>query len=636
MSLGTSALYAAYAQLQTTGNNIANANTPGYSRQSVQLATAGSAWNGSGFYGRGVTVESVNRASNMFLTQQAVAAGSAAASDGVRRDMLSQLEKVFVGGEAGLGRAANQIFNAAGDMATAPGDLAPRQAMLGRLEEFASLARSSSNQIESLQASLVNDLQGGVAEVNSLASEMAKLNGAIAAASRRGQSPGDLLDQRDELIKRIGQQVEVQTVIGADETASVFVGSGQTLVLGLSSNRLVAIADPLDASRIAVAVSNGGQLTPLTHNAVAGGQIGGLLHFQNNDLSTARNQLGQLVAGLASALNDQQSLGLDLQGQPGAALLNFSGPQALPATKNARDASGGYIASVSLSVTDASALKASDYRLEADPANAGQYIVTRLADDRVVSPVVDSAGRDVYDGFTITIGPNAPAVGDSFTLKPVSAAAADLTVLMKNPRGLAAANPVLASVNPANTGTASIAALTINAAPVNPYQALTINFTDDSGAYEVVDAGNAVLATGSFSAGQPIVYNGIALSLNGLPRLGDRLLIVPTPFPAASNGNALRFDSLASRALVDGQTVTDAYASAMADIGVRVQGAQAAADTSATVAARTHAELSAATGVNLDEEAARLIQFQQAYQAAAKLLQTSQMLFDTLINTIGR
>jgi flagellar hook-associated protein 1 len=633
MSLGTSALYAAYAQLQTTGNNIANANTPGYSRQSVQLQTAGSASNGAGFFGRGVTVASVTRASNMFLTQQAVAAGSTAAADGVRRDLLSQLEQVFVGGEAGLGRAANQIFNAAAEMAVTPGDLSARQAMLGRLEDFASLARSASDQIESLQANLVNDVQGGVSEVNTLGSELAKLNGAIAAATRRGQMPNDLLDQRDEMIKRIGQQVEVQTVIGPDQTASVFVGSGQTLVLGIASNRLVAMADPLDASHISVGVSNGGQITALTTSAIGGGQIGGLLHFQDADLGDARNRLGQLVTGLASALNDQQALGLDLQGQPGAALVRFTGPQALPSTKNARDGSGGYISSVSLSITDASALKASDYRLEPDPNNGGQYIVTRLSDGQVFQPVNDG---DVLDGFSITIGPNAPSVGEAFTLKPVSAAAADLTVLMKNPRGLAAANPVLASVDPANTGTASIAGLSIDAAPADPYQAMTLRFNDDNGGYDILDAGNAVLASGSFSAGQPIVYDGIALSLNGVPRQGDQLSIAPTPFPAASNGNALRFDNLASRPLVDGQTVTDAYASAMADVGVRVQGASASADTSATVAARANAELSSEVGVNLDEEAARLIQFQQAYQAAAKLLQTSQTLFDTLINNIGR
>jgi flagellar hook-associated protein 1 FlgK len=183
MSLGTTALYAANAQLLTTSNNIANANTPGYSRQSVELATAGSAYNGSGYFGRGVTVSTVTRAANMFLSQQAVATGSAAAADGVRRDMLSQLEKVFAGGEAGLGHAATQIFNAFADVATNPADLSARQAVLGRLEDFASLARSSSDQIEALQANVVHDVQGGLSEVNTLAAQLGKLNLAIAAAT---------------------------------------------------------------------------------------------------------------------------------------------------------------------------------------------------------------------------------------------------------------------------------------------------------------------------------------------------------------------------------------------------------------------------------------------------------------------
>ena len=633
MSVGTSALYAAYAQLQTTGNNIANANTPGYSRQSVQLATAGAASSEGGFFGRGVTVASVTRASNMFLTQQAVATGSAAAADGVRRDLLRQLEPVFAGGEAGLGHAANQIFNAAADVAAAPADLAARQAMLGRLEDFASLARSASDQIESLQGSLVHDVNGGIAEVNTLAAGLAKLNREIAAAMRRGQQPNDLLDQRDETIRRIGEQVDVQTFIGPDGTASVFVGSGQTLVLGIASSRLVALADAEDPSRIAVGVDNGGQITSLTSDAVGGGQIGGLLRFQGEDLAESRNRLGQLVTGLASALNEQQSFGLDLQGRPGSALLAFSGPQVLPSTLNARASDGTFIASVSLTITDAAALKASDYRLTPDPANGGQYIVTRLSDGQVFQPVADG---DSVDGFTIAIGPNPPAAGESFMLKPVGAAAADLQVLVRNPRALAAANPVLATVDPANSGTAAVAALEITAAPASAYQPLSLRFTDDSGAYEIRDAADAVVGGGSFAAGQPITHDGIALTLSGLPRTGDRLAIVPTPLPAASNGNALRFDSLATQALVDGQTVTDAYASAMADVGVRVQGAVAAADTSATVASRANAELSAEVGVNLDEEAARLIQFQQAYQAAAKLLQTSQTLFDALLNNINR
>jgi len=629
LQLGTAALYAANAQLLTTSNNIANANTPGYSRQSVQLATSGSTYEGAGYYGRGVTVASITRASNQFLTQQAVAAGANAAADGAHRDLLSQLEKVFAGGPAGLGHAATQVFNAFADVAAAPGDLSARQAVLGRLEDFASLARSSSDQIHTLQANLEHDVQGGVDEINTLAKQMAKLNSGIAAATRRGQQPNDLLDQRDELIKRIGTLVEVHAVIGPDETASVFVGTGQTLVLGVQPSSLVAMADPEDTSRMTVGVNNGGQITPLTTEDIGQGQIGGLLRFQDFDLADARNRLGQMVAGLGYALNQQQSLGLDLQGQAGAPLLRFSGPQVLPGANNLRDGQGEMVATVSLTVTDASALTASDYRLEPDPDNGGQYIVTRLSDGRVSAPVPDGG---TVDGFSITIGPNAPAAGEFFVLKPVAAAAGDVTLVMKNPRGIAAANPVTAMVSPGNTGTAAIAGVEITALPANPYGSLTVHFTDDLGNYELRDVDNAVLATGLHTAGQPITYDGIALTLNGVPQAGDTVLISATQHPAASNGNALRFDNLANRGLVDGVTVSDAYANAMAEVGTRVQGAVAAADTSSTVAARANAELSAEIGVNLDEEAARLIQFQQSYQAAAKMLQTAQTLFDTLLN----
>ncbi|MES2718267.1 MAG: flagellar hook-associated protein FlgK [Pseudomonadota bacterium] len=636
MSLGTAALYAANAQLLTTSNNIANANTPGYSRQSVELSTAGSAYNGTGYFGRGVTVSTVSRAANMFLAQQAVATGSAAAADGVRRDMLSQLEKVFAGGEAGLGHAATQIFNAFADVASNPADLAARQAVLGRLEDFASLARSASDQIEALQANVVHDVQGGIAEVNTLASEMAKLNLAIAAATNRGHSPNELLDQRDELVRRIGAQVNVHTVQGPDQTVAVYVGSGQTLVLGGASFKLVPQADEHDPSRIALGINIGGQITQLGTDAIGEGQVAGLLRFQEGDLAEARNRLGQLAAGLGTALNTQQALGLDLQGQAGSPLFRLGAPQALAAAGNARDANGAPIASVALAITDASALTASEYRLEPDSANPGQYRLTRLADGKVFPPLNDG---DTVDGFTITIGADAPQAGDSFLLKPVAGAAAGISLVLKNPRGLAAANPMTGVVHPANTGTATIAALTVQAAPADAaagYQALSLRFTDDNGSYELLDANDGLLQAGSFSAGQPIVHDGLALSLNGLPRAGDRISLTPTSHPASSNGNALRFDDLANRGLIDGLTVADAYANVLADVGVRMQGAAASADNTATVAARARAELSAEVGVNLDEEAARLIQFQQSYQAAAKMLQTAQTLFDALLSSVSR
>lgn len=637
MTLGRQAASVAYAQLQVTGNNIANANTPGYSRQSAQLATsAGTSFNGSGYFGTGVTISTVARASNMFLSGQVVAAASAAAADGVRRDMLSQLEQVFGGGEAGLGQAATQIFNAFADVAAAPTDLSARQAVLGRLNDFASLARSSSQQIEVLQANLKSDVSGGVAEVNTLAQQLAKLNLRIVSASGGGQQPNELLDQRDLLIKRIGEQVQVQTYISADETANVFVGNGQTLVQGQHANELVALSDLADPNRMAVGVKIGGRVMPLENAVVGDGMIGGLLRFQDHDLADARNRLDQLVIGMADALNFQQALGRDLLNEAGTPLFDYTGRglaiEGVPSPDNQRDANGDLVAAISVTVADASALKASEYRIKADPANAGQYLLTRLSDEHTFAPVSDG---QTIDGFTLSIGANLPAVGDSFRFRPVADAAANLTALVRNPRQLAAASPVTATVGLKNAGTVSIAALEIEARPAaGNYGALTVHFTDDNGSYEILDAGagNALVGTGSYDGSQPLRHDGMVLTLAGVPRQDDILQLQPTAYPASSNGNALRFDALASRLLVDGQTVSDAYANAMSEVGVRMQGANAAADASATVAERATAEMAGATGVNLDEEAARLIQYQQSYQAAAKVMQTAQILLDTIID----
>ena len=631
MSLGSRAVNAAYAQLQSTGNNIANANTKGYSRQQAMLATNSAELTGSGYLGRGVTVTTVTRASNMFMAQQGVATASAAAADSVRRDRLSQLEKVFAGGQAGLGHAATQIFNAFADLAAVPTDLAARQAVLARLEDFATLARSSSGQIEALQDSVSHDVTGAVAEVNAMAGALAKLNTSIQKAGAEGHSPNDLLDQRDQLIKQIGEKLQLQVYISPDDTASLFVGSGQTLVLGSVSHALLAAADANDPSRVRLGIDQGGLTADMSIQDVGDGQIGGLLDFQGLALADARGRLGQLVAGLAGAINRQQGLGLDLQGQAGGALLGLKGPQALPAKGNLKDGDGHYLASVDLTLSDPARLQASEYQLQADPASSGQYQVTRLSDGQVFQPVAD--GQQI-DGFTIHIGPTAPAPGESFRLKPVSAAAGDLSVLLKNPRGVAAASPVVATAAPGNTGTLSVRSAAAVAAPAAAYQALKLSFVDDQGGYQIHDGANRLLASGSFVAGQALVYDGIELSMTGLARAGDQVQIAPTVFPAASNGNALRFDNLASLALIDGQTVADAHASTLSALGVQLQGANAAADTSTAVAARAAADLSGQVGVNLDEEAARLIQYQQAYQASAKVLQTAQSLLDTLLNIL--
>ena len=626
MSIGTRAMSAAYAQLMTSSHNIANANTPGYSRQLAQLAATEGQFTGSGYFGRGVTVQTVVRAANMFLTQQCATAGSAAAADSARSGLMQQLETVFGIGGAGLGAAATAVFNAWSDLAAAPSDLSARQSVLARTEEFAALARSNSDRLDALQSNVVQDLHNTVGDVNQMLADVAGLNHSIADAHGNGQAPNDLLDQRDALIAKISQALEVHTIAAPDGSLSLFTASGQNLVLGSKANALTVQVDAYDPARATVAIQIGSQTTPIDTSALGGGSLAGALTFQNEDLVAARSRLGQLVAGFGGMINRQQALGIDLTGRPGSPMFQFAPPAALPAASNA-SAGGHFVASVSLAIADPTALQASEYLLAVDPANAGRYTVTRLADGQVTSNV---ASGDTVDGFSITVG-TPLAAGDRFLLQPVGGAASSVQMALSNPRALAAASPLTAAAASANGGSASIRALAITSAPSAPYQALSLNFTSAAGDWELRDAGGAVQASGTLIAGQPISYNGFSLTLTGAPMQGDRFDIAPTANPGSNNGNALAMDALAEAPIVGGGSFTDAYSQLLAEMGSRSAGAQAAAVTSSQVASAASAALTGEVGVNLDEEAARLMQYQQSYQAAAKVLQTAQTVLEALI-----
>lgn len=646
MSLGVKALSANYAALATTGHNIANANVAGYSRQQAEFVTAPGQFTGAGYFGKGVDVATVTRAHDAFLTREAATAKSLAAMDGTRLDLLRRLESVFPGGESGLGHAAAQFLNAMTDLAARPDDPATRQVVLARAGDAAAAFAAAGTQLDTLQLGVKEDLGVQVAEVNRLAASVAELNQRIAAVVGLGQPPNDLLDERDRLLARISERLQISTIDAGDGTVSVFFGGGQRLVLGTQVQTLSVQPDPADSSRAALGVSDNGFVRIVGEAELGGGSIAGLLRFQSRDLVDARTMLGQIAAALAGAVNAQQMLGLDLRNPPGAGAPIFAvgAPQALANANNAVDAGGAFVGRVTLAVSDAAQLAASEYDLRADPSGVpGVWQLTRLADGLVRT----IASGDVVDGMRIDIGPPAPAAGDRFLLQPVSRAANDMKRVLDDPRGIAAASPLTASADRANTGTASVAALTVVDPSVDPERSATITFSGAGGAYawELRDrTTNALLGsgTGTWQAGTPIALNGFELELAGVPAAGDAFRIAKTAYPAVNNGNARAFVALREAPIVGvgmsgsgGTSLTDAYASALASVGVRVQGANSAAQTSAAVATQAEALRSAKSGVDLDEEAARLIQFQQSYQAAAKILQVAQGIFDTLLDAAG-
>ncbi|MEO7151911.1 MAG: flagellar hook-associated protein FlgK, partial [Burkholderiaceae bacterium] len=342
LSIGQRALTANYAALQATGNNIANAATPGYSRQTVQLETAGSQSTGSGFFGKGVNVATVTRAHDEFLTREAATTQSVAAADATRYSQLMQLEKVFGLGESGLGYAAGQLFSSFVDVASQPQDASARQVVLGRTDDLVTRFRGAAEQIDAQQAGVKQEVKVAVTAVNDLTRQIADLNQRIATAQGSGHTPNELLDQRDTAIAELGKRIQVTTIAASDGSVGVYAGGGQQLVLGTTVNKLVAMTDPFDPSRVGVGIEANGRVRELGEGMLAGGSLAGFLRFQNHDLADARNLLGRMAAALADGLNQQQALGLDLR-QPagaGAPLLAIGAARVLPASTNSAAGTG--------------------------------------------------------------------------------------------------------------------------------------------------------------------------------------------------------------------------------------------------------------------------------------------------------
>ena len=661
LSVGARAMSANYAALQTTSNNVANANVEGYSRQQANLRTTAGQPLGAGFVGSGVKVGSITRAHDAFLTREATTARSQASFDSTRLGLLSQLESAFATGDAGVGAAASDFFTALSDLASAPGDTAARRSVLSRAGELAQRFSSAGQTLETLQSGVVAELRTSVDSVNGLTGSLAQLNDEIVRQQALGQPSSELLDQRDQLVQQLSGFMQVTTLASDDGALSVFAAGGQSLVLGGKAQKLEVVADKLDGSRATVALREAnGSVRRLDSGLLeSGGSVGALLRFQNDDLVAARNSLGQMALALAARTNEQQARGLDLGNPSGAGAPIFTDfvAQSLAGGLKALPAQGNTLTNVGIHITDASLLEAEEYTLEAQPG--GTLLMTRGSDGEQFSSADGGAtfksasGGDFHPGFTLQLG-GTPAAGDRFLLQPVGQAAARIERVLNEPKGVAAAAPATVTAAGTNKGTAAVSALTVtgDAASVQARMPGKLTFTDDAGAYTwtQIDANGdpvGTALTGTWTGSQPLSLPGLELKLTGQPKSGDTFGFQSTPYPGTNSGNAKALAALASEALVGrswsasgnsgGSTLINAYAGALSGVGTRVQAAETASDISSRVATDALARRDSQSGVDLDEEGAKLLAYQKSYQAAAKVLQVAQSVFDTLLDaTSGR
>ena len=571
-SLGTSALIANQAMMDTTSHNIANVNTPGYSRQQVILGTQDGMYTGAGFYGRGVKVQTITRTTNEFLVKEANLYTAQNSQDQTRLGKLNQLQDVLATGENGLGYSANQFLNAFADVVSQPQDTSARQVVLSRAQEFVNRLNTAANQIVELQTGVVSDVGVTVNSINKLTSQIASVNDAIARYQGSGHTPNDLLDQREQLVKQLNEQVQVSTVQAEDGSLNVFMTSGQLLVLGSNTEKLAAVRDPSDSTKIRVALETNGTNRILDDDKFTGGALSGLLKFQDNDLQGIRTQLNYFSQSVGDAVNAQQQLGY-----------NKSDPTQVPPV-------------LFLNTNDAGAIKLN---------------ISNPFDLAIASPLTSS---------TPTTNSGTAAVT---SLTMVSAYATS---------GSSVSMPVKVVFDSQNAdGSLNYHFTDLNGNPYKPTSTSRVwNSPSDTTTRTISDVDPTDPTT------TPALFN---IAITGVPKPGDVIDITETDFPDANNGNGMAMLNLrdGNIASIDGgttlSTVTNTYSQMIGNLGVMVQDGETSANISSTLKTNAESTLASTSGVNLDEEAARLIQYQQAYQASAKVLQIAQSLFDTLLQT---
>jgi flagellar hook-associated protein 1 FlgK len=650
MSIGTRALQANQIALQTAGNNIANVNTPGYSRQSVVLQTVEGQFTGGGYIGKGVDVKTIQRNFSAFLTRQSTLATSTQSADTVRADKLRQLEGLFAGGANGLGASINDMLNAFSDVASAPTDLTARTVALTRVDETASRMRSASQQLEDLQTGISQELSQKVNNINSIAQNIANVNSEIARASGSGQSPNDLLDRRDQLVRDLNQFVQTTSIPADDGTVGIFIGGSQALVLGTTVSPVSLVQDFGGLTNNKLAINRNGVPILMDENTLGGGEVSGLLRFQNTDLVEGRNLLGRLTMAISTEMNTQHALGLDLDGNVGGDIFSpvtFGGSNVLIPTAPATLNTGA--TSLGLSINDTSKFVASDYEVNFSSATAGS--ITRRSDGVVTNFDFAVTNPVVLDGINITKGAGVAAAGDRFLLKPFSTSASAIQREFSTPRALAVASPVVGQMGSANTGSLQQASLVARSNPpsIVPVKLTFINSNTYTRSDELPIPNTTsypytpgVPIEGTVPATNPLTQ--WSLVLQGSPRAGDTFTVSNTKVLDAAGtinlklnaGNASAMMNLRDKALFDGAALTDGYAGLISQIGIRGQSANYAAEISTNLASNLEKDRTGVSGVNLDEEAAKLLQFQQAYQACSKMIQIAQNIFDTLMQGLAR
>ncbi|MFB9869471.1 flagellar hook-associated protein FlgK [Vreelandella sulfidaeris] len=655
-SIGLSGLNAAQNALNTSSNNISNIFTPGYNRELTQL--------GEGRAGGGVQVNAIERQFNTYVASQLNNAKTQSSALETYNNQVSQIDNLLADRAAGLAPLMQGFFSSLEDLASSPSDPAARQGVLGTANTLSSQFRSFDSYLQDMQSNINGQIKDEVTQINNTVEQVAGLNKEISLArARSGEAPNSLLNQRDQLVSELNERMDLRLNIQDGKTYNISLPNGQPLVTGTNSFKLEAVQADYDPQRTVVGYRDGGgNLVKLDESTIKGGTLGGLMSFRSETLDKTQNQIGQLSVSLATAFNEQHKLGVDLNGEKGEDFFEVRAPQSYGYKGNSEP---DLLTSAQFDTTTVDKLRATDYTVAFDAAR--NPIVTRNDNGQVLDSTdpdnanyVDVSGWDAatgsgeitFGGVTLAFNSGTTvAEGDRFEIQPVRRAANGMDTAIADADKIAAGDAGFENGGGStlnsfkSTGNLDVSDLQTSQTAfadnknyelkvddtgkltVTPPTAITVG-----GTTYAADATNVTVAVDD-----NVVIDGFSFKLDSLPADTATLNVSQRIISASGdNRNALALQNLQAESIVGaGATVTGAYASIVSDVGNRANITQVNLDARQGLTDQLRAVQQSESGVNLDEEAANLIRYQQYYQANARVIDTAGTLMDTILNLRG-
>ena len=641
-AIGTSALVATQRLLSTASHNIANLNTEGYSRQRVTLTQRLPQYNGDTFVGKGVDVTGVLRSASDYLSDNVRLSTTAQARASTFVDLSSQVDSLLSDGS--FSPAMQNFFTAVQDASNDPSSTSARVMMLNAANTLSDRFKDLNVRFNAMNQNVNDILDVNVNKLNSLASSLASLNRDIVRSGGGGPNamPNDLLDKRDELLRQISEVVDVKSTLQFDGSLNVFIGDGQLLVAGNLAVKVAVTPNALDGARREVSMVNQDGTRSEVSKSLTGGVLAGALQFRDEVLDPARNGIGRLAVVMAETLNAQHESGQDQYGAMGTALFRYGSPIVQRSTGSAGTLD------VQIDPQGLGNLQPTDYLVKVKAADSdGNFTlsVQRLDDDSYLE-LPSGRGPFTVDGLVFTPGPTS-AAGDRFLVQATKYAMRDFSPTLRDPLKLALANPVRASVSPANLGNASISQpRVLDNGNESLQQEVKLVFSSptsftvlDPSGQPVVDpvSGGAMIDL-AYQPGMSLKVNGWEAVLTGAPLKDDVMTVAANSGARGDNANALAMLGLRAQEILDAGNATyqEAFSRVLGDTAARTQQATINRDALKIQTESARAARDQVSGVNLDEEAADLVRFQQTYQAAAQIISAADEAFKALINAMQR